>query len=86
MENEVVETVSIWKKKQGDLTVSDQLKVVGAASVIGIVAPIAIGAITYGGIVLTEKIQNRWKAHKVNKWMKNRDEDIRNQKEKENES
>lgn len=61
MEDEVVETVSIWRKKQADLTVGDQLKVVGVASVIGIVAPIAIGAVTYGGIVLVEKIQNRWR-------------------------
>lgn len=65
MEIETVEKTSFWTKKQNDLTVGDQLKVIGAASVIGIVAPVAIGAVTYGAIVLWEKVTDRKKNKKL---------------------
>ena len=58
MEDNAVEAVSIWKKTASELTVSDQLKVVGATSLVGIVAPIAMGVVTYGAIVAFDKIKN----------------------------
>jgi hypothetical protein len=68
MEDVVVEkTTSIWKKKQGDLTVGDQLKVVGMTGVIGIVVPVAIGAVTYGAVTLYDKYQTRRENKKNNK-------------------
>jgi hypothetical protein len=57
MEDEVVQTVSLWKKTACELTVSDQLKVAGVATLLGIAVPVAICAVTVGATTAWDKIQ-----------------------------
>jgi hypothetical protein len=56
------DAISIWSKKQDELTVSDTLKISAAGAAIGIAVPLVIVVAVGGVCTLVEKIQLRRKA------------------------
>lgn len=59
--------VSVWSKKEEDLTMGDQVKVAGVVVAVCTVVPIAVYGTIIGGSYLAGRVDHWWKSRKSEK-------------------